>query len=79
MPGVVAGINGVMLGEILGRKAGDMAAEFVPCRFLPDRILALDSGLLGILGESTDGVMAAVLGVLEALNLADLADIVGVS
>ena len=79
MPGVVAGIKGVILGEILGRKAGDMAAEFVPCRFLPDRILALDSGLLGMSGESTDGVMAAVLGLLKALILADLADIFGVS
>ena len=68
-----------MLGEILGRKAGDIAAEFVLCRFLLVLMLALDSARFGKSVESIDGVVAAVLGVLEALTPAVLAEIVGVS
>lgn len=79
IPGVDAGINGVMLGDIFGRNAGDIVAEFVPCRFLPGRKFVLDSDRFSISGESTDGIIADVLGVLEALIFADLADIVGVS
>ena len=74
-----AGIKGVMLGEIFGRKAGEIVAEFVPCLFLPDLIFALDSGRLVESGDRIDSVIAEVLGVLDALTLAALAESVGVS
>ena len=67
-----------MLGEIFGRKAGEIVAELVPCRFLPDLMLAFDSGRLGTSCNRTDGVVAKVLGVLEALIFAELAEILGV-
>ena len=68
-----------MLGEILGRKAGEMAAEEVLCLFLFPRPAALPSDLEDLLKESCGaGFAKALLGVLVALNLADLADRVGV-
>lgn len=79
MPGVDAGINGVMLGEILGRKAGEIVAEFVLCRFLPDLMFAFDSTRLKESGDRIEGVIVEVLGVLDALALLDLAKSFGVS
>ena len=83
-----AGTKGLMFGEIFGRKAGEIAADAVPCLFLLPRTPALDSDRLrrfesssgeSTCGESTCGVIAAeVLGVLDALSLADFADRVGV-
>ena len=70
-----------MLGEIFGRRAGDIVAEEVPWRFLLPRGPIRDSGLLTLpesSGENTRGVAAALFGVPVALNLADLADNVGV-
>ena len=57
-----------MLGEIFGRRAGDIAAEVVLCRFLPDLMLAFDSGRWGMSGDRIDGVIAKDLGVLAALT-----------
>lgn len=68
-----------MLGEILGRNAGEMAAEEVLCLFLFPRPPFLLSSLADLLNESCELVFAkALLGVLVALNFADLADKVGV-
>ena len=66
-----------MLGEILGRKAGEMAADDVLCLFLLPRPLVLPS-VLDLLGSCGVILAKALLGVLMALSLADLADIVGV-
>lgn len=67
-----------MLGEILGRSAGDIVAEEVLCLFLlarPPRV----SIFPGFAKVSCDVALASALrGVLAALNFADLAESVGV-
>ena len=66
------------MGEILGRSAGEMVAELVLCLFLPPRPPRL-STFSGFTKPSCKLFFAsAPLGVLEALNLADLAERVGV-
>jgi hypothetical protein len=73
-----AGASGLILGEIFGRKAGDIVAEEVLCRFLlarPPRF----STLPGFAKVSWEAFLTiAPLGVLAALVLADLDNRVGV-
>jgi hypothetical protein len=69
-----AGTNGLILGDILGLRAGDMAAEDVLCLFLLPRA-PLASDLPGLLKDSDEVFFgSAPRGVLSALTLADLAD-----
>lgn len=67
-----------MLGDILGRRAGEMVAEEVLCLFLlarPPR----PSTFPGFANTSADSDrINMVLGVLEAVSFADFADNVGV-
>ena len=72
-----AGASGGMLGEILGRKAGEIAADEVLCLFLLPRPPVLLS-VLDLLDSCGVILANALLGVLVALILADLADSVGV-
>ena len=68
----------MMLGEILGRNAGEIAADIVLCLFLFPRPPPLFSGR-GVCPSESEGLLSeAPLGVLVALSLADLAESVGV-
>src|ERR1700710_2423361 len=74
-----AGTNGLILGEILGRSAGDIVADEVPCRFLLARPPLRFSTFPGLANVSCDVPRAnALLGVLAALILTDFAERVGV-
>lgn len=69
-----------MLGDIFGRRAGDNTAEEVLCRFLFD-LAPRGSGFMDLFESASRfscDFKAAIRGVLVALNLALLADKVGV-
>jgi hypothetical protein len=64
-----------MLGDILGRKAGEIAADDVLCLFLAPLPPLRLSILTDLVKESVEPVLARALrGVLVALIFADLAD-----
>ena len=75
----VAGTNGLMLGEIFGRSAGEIVADDVLCRFLLARPPPRVSILPGFANVSCEVALPNTpRGVLAALIFADLAESVGV-